>query len=101
MAKRGRKTELRQLRTYLNSESETEAQISEFIEKSVRMRASHTMRLMLAIAWEQMQGFDRAEFERHFQGCHNFSAFDRMRSKQQASDGSDSLTINPPTPKIK
>jgi len=101
MVKRGRKSELRQSRTYLNPESEIEAAISEFIDKSVRMRGSHSMRAMLVIAWEQMQGFDRAEFDRHFKGSHNFSVFERIRLKQEASTGADSLLSNPPTPKLK
>lgn len=101
MSKRGRKSELRQLRTYLHPESEIDTAISDFIDKSVRMRGSHAMRAMLVIAWQQMQGFDRAEFDRHFKGSHNFSVFEKIRSKQEASTGADSLLSNPPTPKLK
>jgi hypothetical protein len=102
VTRRSRKTALKQVRTYLNPESETEAAISEFIDKSVSMRGSYTMRAMLLIAWEQMAGLDRAEFDRVFKGSHNFTVFERIRSKQQqASKGADSLASNPPTPKLK
>lgn len=101
MKKPAPKAALRQSRTYLNPESEVEAEISDFIDKSVRMRASHVMRSMLLIAWEQMAGFDRAEFDRHFKGAHNYSTFERLRSKHRASKGASSLLTDPPTPKIK
>ena len=99
--KRGRKAALRHLKTYLNPEIEVEAAISNFVDGAVRMRSSAAVRLMLTIAWEQMQGFNRAEFERHFSATHNFATFERLRSKQKASNEADSLLSNPPTPKIK
>lgn len=101
MVKRGRKVQLRQAKAYLNPESENEAAISEFIETAVRMRSSAAMRAMLLIAWDRMCTFDRAEFDRHFSQSHNFSTFERIRSKRHASTGTDSLVSNPPTPKIK
>lgn len=101
MARRGRKAELRQTKTYLNPESEVEAAIIEFIGGSVRMRNSLTIRAMLAIAWEQMQHFGRDDFDRHFYASHNFTSFERIRSKHDASTGTDSLLSNPPTPKLK
>ncbi len=101
MAKRGRKAQLRHVKTYLNPESEVEAGISDFIDSSVRMRSSAAARAMLTIAWEKMQDFDRAEFERHFSASHNYATFERLRSKHQASTEADSLLSNPPTPKLK
>lgn len=101
MAKRGRKVQLRQVRTYLNPESEVEKAISEFVAGAVRMRTSVALRVMLTIAWEKMQDFDRAEFDRHFAASHRFSTFERIRSKQDASNEADSLLSNPPTPKLK
>ncbi|WJS87245.1 hypothetical protein [Paracoccus sp. TOH] len=101
MAKRGRKAQLRHVKTYLNPESEVEAGISEFVDSAVRMRSSAAVRAMLTIAWERMQDFDRAEFDRHFSSSHNYSTFERVRSKHHASIEADSLLSNPPTPKIK
>lgn len=101
MAKRGRKVQLRQVKAYLNPESEVEAHISEFIDTSVRMRSSAAIRSMLMIAWDRMAEFDRPEFEQHFKNSHNFTTFERVRSKHHASTGTDSLLSNPPTPKLK
>lgn len=101
MAKRGRKAQLRHVKTYLNPESEVEAAISDFVDSSVRMRSSAAVRVMLTIAWDRMQDFDRAEFDRHFSSSHNHSTFERIRLKHQASIEADSLLSNPPTPKIK
>lgn len=101
MLKRGRRAKLRQAKTYLNPQSETDAAIADFIEGAVLMRSSAAMRVMLTLAWERMQDFDRAEFERHFGASHNYTSFDRLRSKHHASIEADSLLSHPPTPKIK
>ncbi|WP_273794840.1 hypothetical protein [Brucella intermedia] len=101
MAKRGRKAQLRNVKTYLNPESEVEAAIGDFVDGAVRMRSSAAVRVMLTIAWERMQDFDRAEFDRHFLASHNYTTFERIRSKHFASFTADSLLSNPPTPKIK
>jgi hypothetical protein len=99
--KRKNEPALLQVKTYLNPQSVTEAEISEFIGTAMRMRGSTALRAMLSIAWKQMQQFDREEFEQHFKGSHNFTAFERLRAKHTASIEADSLLIHPPTPKLK
>lgn len=99
--KRNDEPELVQVKTYLNPQSTTEAEISEFVGSAMRMRGSTAVRAMLSIAWTQMQQFDREEFEQHFKGSHNFTAFGRLRAKHKASIEADSLLIHPPTPKLK
>ena len=92
---------LLQIKTYLNPQSLTEAEISDFIGAAMRQRGSAAVRAMLSIAWTQMQQFHREEFEQHFKGSHNFTAFERLRAKHKASLEADSLLIHPPTPKLK
>lgn len=98
MGKRGRKTQLRQVRAYLNPEQPEEAAICEFVEKAVRMRSGAAVRAMLRLAWAQMQTFERGQFEAHFPD-HRFQTFERIR--RSASPEADSPVSIPPSPKIK